>query len=87
MVTGSVLVKQLIVERVRQPREWMPVSLLLGSKSPGDCVPAQALVDVRIFGDVAVVVIIDEGVAIDRVVERQGSRHQQEAQNYVALFG
>ncbi len=87
MVTSGVLAKELIVERVRQPREWMPVSLLLGSESPGDCVPTQAVADVRVLGDVAVVVIIDEGVAIDRVVERQTSRHEQEAQNYIALFG
>ena len=70
-MSGGVLVKELIVEHVRKPGEWMPVSLLLGDESPGDCVPAQAVVDVMVLGDVAVVVIVDEGMAIDRVVEGQ----------------
>ena len=44
------------------------------------------VVDVRVLGDVAIVVVVDERVAVDRVVERQRGDHQQETQNYVALF-
>lgn len=43
--------------------------------------------DVRVLGDVAVVVVVNEGVAVDRVVQRQCRYHQQETQNDVSLFG
>jgi hypothetical protein len=36
-------------------------------------------VDVGILGDVAVVVVIDERVAIDRIVNGQRGHHQKEA--------
>ena len=86
VVSGRILLEQLIIKRVRQPGERMPVSLLRGSEGPSDRVPAQPVADVRILGDIAVVVIIDEGMAVDRVIERQRGYHKQEAQNYVAFF-
>ena len=42
--------------------------------------------DVRIFDDVAVVIVIHEGMAVDRVVQRQCRRDQEKTQNYVAFF-
>ena len=87
VVSRGVLVKQLIVKRVRHPGERVPIALLHGGEGPDGCVPVQTVTDVRILGDVAVIVIVDERVAIDRVVERQRCHHQQETQDYVALFG
>ena len=65
----------------------MPVALFLGGESPGDRVPVQTVVDVRVLGNVAVIVIIDERVAVDRVVERQCGDDQEKTQNDVAFFG
>lgn len=65
----------------------MPVRLLCGSEGPRDCVPAQAIVDVRIVDDVSVVVVIDERMPVNRVVESQRRRNYQKTQNCVALFG
>jgi hypothetical protein len=87
VVSRSVLMKQLIIERVREPRERMPVSLLHGGEGPGDRVPGHAVVDVRILGDIAIVVVVDERVAIDRIVERQRDYYEQETKDYVAPFG
>ena len=68
VVTGRILMEQLPVERVRQPGERMPVSLLGCGESPGDRFPSEAVADMKILRDVAVVVVIDERVAVDRVV-------------------
>ena len=87
MVPGRILMKQLPVERVRQPGQRMPVPLLGCSESPGDRLPGEAVVDVKILRDVTVVVVIDERVAVDRVVERESGDHEEKAKNDVALFG
>ena len=87
MVPGRVLVKQLIVERVRQPGERMPVPLLGGREGPGDGVPVDAFVNVSVSGDITVVIVVNEGVAVDRIVKRQCRYHQQQTQYDVALFG
>jgi len=86
MVSCGVLMEQLIVERVRQPGERMPVSLLHGGEGPGDRVPGDTVSDVWILSDITIVIVVDERVTIDRVVERQRSHHEQETENYVALF-
>ena len=65
----------------------MPVSLLRGGKGPGKGIPVQTVVDVKVLGDIAVVIVIDKGMAIDRVVERERGDNQQETENDIALFG
>ena len=77
VMSGSVLVEQFIVKRVRKPGERMPVALLLGGEGPSDRVPVQSVVDVGIVRDVAVVVIVDERVAIDGVVEGERGNNQE----------
>ena len=64
----------------------MPVTLLGRRKGPGDGVPVYAVMSVSVFADVAVVIVVNEGVAVDRIVERQYRHHQQQTQNDVALF-
>ena len=87
VVAGGILVEQLIVKRVRQPCDGMPVSQIPGSERPADRAAVQTLVDVRIFGDVAVVIVIDKGVTVGWVIEREGGYHQEQAQDDVTLFG
>ena len=64
----------------------MPVGLIGGGECPGKCVGGEALEDVYILGDVAIVVIVDEGMAIDRVVEDQRDYRQQQADYGITLF-
>lgn len=87
VVPGRILMEKLPVQRVRQPSQGMPVSLLPGSEGPSDRLPGQALVDIRVFSDVTVVVVIHEGVAVDRVVKREGGDHEEKTKNDVPLFG
>ena len=69
VMSRRVLMEQLPVERVRKPGERVPVRLLGRGEGPRDRVQAEAVVDVGILGDIAVIVVIDEGMAIDRVVQ------------------
>jgi hypothetical protein len=69
-----------------QPCKRMPVALLLGGEGPGDSVPGDAIVDVRVFDYVAVVVIIDEGMPVDRVIDYETDADKQKAENYIALL-
>src|SRR5512135_2420675 len=72
--------KKLIVESVRQPRYWMPVARLGAGECPLYCVPVQAGLDLCILGYVNVIVVIDEGMALNRVVQRNRRNHQQESE-------
>jgi hypothetical protein len=71
VMSGRVQVKELIVERVGKPGKGMPVGVLRGGPCPGDRRGAESIVDVWIFSDVAIVVIVDKGMPVDRVVERK----------------
>ena len=86
MVSRRILVEELPIQRVRQPRDRMPVALLHGCQCPCERVAGQAVSDVRVLGDVAVIIVIDEGMAVDWVVQGQRGDHQQETENDVALF-
>src|SRR6476660_688808 len=64
----------------------MPIALLGGRKGPADGVPVDALVNVSVPGDVTIVIVVNEGVAVDRIVNRQCRYHQQQTQDHIALF-
>ena len=87
MVSGWILVKETVIYRVRHPCDRMPVCLLSRGEGPGDGVRSQAILDVRIFGDIDVVIVVYEGMAVYRVVQHQRRNYQEKAENYVALFG
>jgi hypothetical protein len=42
---------------------------------------------VRIFSDVAVVIVVDKRMLVDRVIERECNREEQKAEDDVALLG
>ena len=54
----------------------MPVRLLGRRERPLESIGGQPLTNVRIVDDVAVVIIVGKGMAIDRVVQRE--RHHRE---------
>ncbi len=69
VMSGGILVVHLEIQRVRQPGDRVPVAGVVGDERPGHGVPGQAVLDVDVLGDVDVVVVIDEGMALDRVVK------------------
>src|SRR5678815_2225408 len=63
----------------------MPVALLGGGEGPCDRAPGQAIMDVRVPCDVTIVIVINEGMAVDWIVEGQRRYHKQHTQNDLGL--
>src|ERR1700737_1197731 len=87
VMSGWVQMKELVVERMGKPGKGMPVGLLGGSQCPGDGRGAESIADVGIFGDVAVVVVVDEDMPVDRVVQRKCDDDEEKTQDDVAFVG
>ena len=65
----------------------MPVGLFGRGQSPGESASGQSLAYVRVLGDVTVIVVIYEGMPVDRVINCQCQNSQQQAQSRIALLG
>ncbi len=72
--------EQLHVQHVGPPGEGVPVAGMAGGERPAHRLRRQPLLDVRVFGDVQVVVVVDELVAGDRRVHRDRRGRQQRRQ-------
>ena len=57
MVLAGVEAEELHVQHVREPGQGMPVGGVGGGEGPRDGLPAQPLLDVRVFGDIDLVVV------------------------------
>ena len=68
VMSRRIQAKQRAIERVRHPSQRMPVRLLRRGQGPRNRIGSQALADVRIIDDIAVVVIVHERMAIDGIV-------------------
>src|ERR1035437_7914236 len=66
--------EELAVQDMRQPGQRMPVGGVCAVKSPADALPRQAALDVTVFSDVKVVIIINEAVAQGR---EESAEHDQ----------
>ena len=71
VVPGGIQAKQRTIKRVRHPGEWMPVRLLGRGQRPRDGIGGQSLTEVRVVDDIAVIIVVHERVAVDRVVKRE----------------
>jgi hypothetical protein len=52
--------EQLRIHHQRQPRKGLPISHVAGCKCPDDFTSGQAVQNVRIFGNVDLVIIVDK---------------------------
>src|SRR5664280_3514412 len=77
--------KELAIQGVRKPGHGMPIGLIVAGESPLDRVPVESGLNVDIFRDVGVVVVIDEWVMRRRVVERDGGDDQEKTKNKYSL--
>ena len=80
VVAGGVGLKKLVVQGVREPGEWMPVSSLGGGERPLHRVPIEARLHLLILGYINVVIVVDEWVTANRVVQRNRRQNQQKAE-------
>jgi hypothetical protein len=59
----------------------MPIAGIPGGESPSDIRKRQSRLDVAVLEDVVVIVIIGEGMSVDRIVKSYGRRCQNQAEN------
>src|ERR1700685_3573929 len=86
MMAGWIQVEQLAVQGMREPGQGMPIRLLRAGQRPGNRVPTETRSHVGIENNIAVVIVVDEGMTTGRVVERERGYDQQEAENHAAFF-
>src|SRR5271166_3411079 len=79
VMAAGVEPKQLDVQRVRKPSQRMPIVKIGMQQRPLDHRQIQHL-NVGVVRDVAVVVEVDERIAVHRVVKRDGRHQEQQAE-------
>ena len=76
--TGRLSPEDLHIQRVTQPGQRMPV----GGEGTGECpfnrARGQSIQDVGIVVHVVVIVEVEEGMSVDRIVNRNRRDHQQQ---------
>src|SRR6478609_3897902 len=77
--------KELAIQRVGKPRQWMPVRGIISSERPGDSVPAQTRFNVCVLSYVMVVVEIDKRVVANRQVGEHSQQHHGEREDETPL--
>ena len=77
--------ENLAIQRMGKPGQRVPVGLLKRGERPSDSAPVNARAHLRIFDDIAIVVVAQEFGAEHAVVKRQGTQRQQQAKNQAAL--
>src|SRR5579872_2690482 len=85
--SGGFHAEYLTIESVGEPGERVPVSFVESSECPLDRWPTHPCTNVSVVGDVAVVIVVDERMAPDRVVQGKGRQDKKKAENQVSLFG
>ncbi len=81
MMARRIQPKQLIVERMRQPCQRMPIRRVGGREGPLDGAPGGVTLDVAVRGDVFLIVQDDERVPNNWAVECDGPRREQDAED------
>ncbi len=69
--------EELNIHHVGYPRQGMPVIVIIGRKSPSDPLDRNAIPDMNVLGDVALVVVISEITMIDLPEGYECSRRQK----------
>src|SRR5580704_15080963 len=78
--------EQLHVKRVRQPGQRVPIERPIACKRPVDRIPTQAVLHMRIRGDILVVIEVEERMMAYREIQSGTSDRQQEAEQQNSLI-
>jgi len=78
VVSGGILIVHLEIQRVRQPGNRVPVTGIVGDEGPAHGLPREAALDVKVLGDINIVVVIDERMAFDGIVKGNAKDDQKE---------
>src|SRR5450432_3353484 len=86
MMAGGVQMENLAIESVGNPGQRVPVHRIRTAECPGDRVPTQSRLNVKIVGDVLIIVKIEELKMRNRIIESQRQHCQQQAKDEGALL-
>src|SRR5438132_14156783 len=79
MMKPGIRSKQLAVEHVGKPRQWMPIAGVIGGESPDYVGPSKPCLDVRVLINVIRVVAANELIRAQRPISPCDAQKQQEA--------
>ena len=71
--------KELDIQHMREPGQWMPIAGVASLESPKEIVPGQSAVHMRIHRDVAVVVQVGEAGVKDRPINEKRAGTKEHA--------
>src|SRR5664279_3569377 len=77
VMSGRIQLKELAIQGVRKPGERMPGVHVERGECPRDCVPVDSALDLEIVRHVEAVIVVDEWVAVDGAVKRNGCHHKK----------
>src|ERR1700674_5013420 len=87
-MSGRIRAVQLAIQGMRKPSQRMPVGVLGRAQGPDECLPRQASLNVRVVGNIVLIVIVkDEAMPDGRTVNCQSYKSQQETQGKLASPG
>src|SRR5580704_6696552 len=81
MMAHGIRAEELTIQRVGKPGERMPVLCCRGGQGPGKCAPGHSCLYVRVFGDVILIVHMQEGTVRGAAVNGCASDGEAEAGN------
>jgi len=87
VMAGRIQGKQLVIERVREPRKRMPVRSLGGGERPLDGGPAQAVMNVRVGGNVFAIVQDEKRMPGRGDIQRDGGGGKNGAESGIPSVG
>jgi hypothetical protein len=77
MMSGCPVAKELAIQHVGHPREWMPVAGMESRECPSHTLPAQALKYFWIVSEVLVVIEVEKAGILHWPVCRESNYHQK----------
>src|SRR5271167_3937786 len=86
MVSGRIQVEELVVKRVRQPGETMPIRGVKRGERPLHGVPVKAGLNLEVADHIIAVIEGDERIAFHGMVKRHRGDDEQKSESKPPLF-
>src|SRR6266550_8222630 len=86
VVARRIQFEELIIERVRNPSQRMPVCGVERAEGPANRVPTQASLNMAVGSYVYVIVVVHESVLVDGVVDDKRAHDEHKTQNQIPLL-
>ena len=85
MVSAGMQAKDLTIQHVRHPGEWMPVAGIAALKCPRNILRGETARYMRVFGDVLMIIDRDKIVTYDRQIAQPGEEGERQTQQNLQI--